>query len=49
MNGRISKNATVSPVYKNGDKSDCSNYRPISVLSTIAKILGKVVYNQLIS
>ena len=35
--------------YKNGDKSDCSNYRPISVLSTIAKILEKIVYNQLIS
>ena len=43
------KNATVSPIYKNGDKSDCSNYRPISVLSTIAKILEKIVYNQLIS
>ena len=43
------KNATISPVYKNGDKSDCSNYRPISVLSNVAKILEKIVYNQLIS
>ena len=41
--------ATVSPMYKNGDKSDCTNYRLISVLSTIAKILEKIVYNQLIS
>ena len=41
------KNAIVSPIYKNGDKSDCSNYRPISVLSTIAKILEKIAYNQL--
>ena len=46
---RVSKNATVSPIYKNGDKSDCSNCRPNSVLSTIAKILEKIVYNQLIS
>jgi hypothetical protein len=32
------KTAFVFPIYKNGDKSDCSNYRPISILSTIAKI-----------
>ena len=43
------KNATISPIYKNGDKSGCSNYRPISVLSNVAKILEKIVYNQLIS
>ena len=43
------KNATISPIYKNGDKSDCSNYRLISVLSNVAKILEKIVYNQLIS
>ena len=41
------KNAVVSPIYKNGDKSDCSSYRPISVLSIIAKVFQKLVYNQL--
>ena len=35
------KTVFVSPIYKNGDKSDCSDYRPISILSTIAKILEK--------
>ena len=43
------ENATISPMYKNGDKSDCSNYRPVSVVPNVAKILEKIVYNQLIS
>ena len=43
------ENATISPIYKNGDKSDGTNYRPVSVLSNVAKILEKIVYNQLIS
>jgi hypothetical protein len=43
------KTTFVFPIYKKGDKSDSSNYRPISILSTIAKILQKTVYNQLIS
>ena len=38
------KNATISPIYKNGNI-----VRPISVLSNVAKILEKIVYNQLIS
>ena len=33
------ENATVSLMYKKGKKSECSNYRPISDLSTVAKIL----------
>ena len=43
------KTAFVSPIYKTGDKSECSNYMPISILSTIPKILEKTVCNQLIS
>jgi len=32
----------VSPVFKAGDKGSMSNYRPISVLPTIAKVFEKL-------
>ena len=35
------KQAKVIPLYKSGDSSNPSNYRPISILSTIAKPLEK--------
>ena len=33
------KAAKVIPVFKKGDKSDCNNYRPISLTSNISKIV----------
>lgn len=33
----------VKPLFKNGDKTDVCNYRPISLISTIAKIFEKVI------
>lgn len=41
------KIAKVTPLYKSGNKSDCSNYRPISVLPVIAKIFEKILYKRL--
>ena len=41
------KIAKVVPIYKNGDVKCVSNYRPISVLPTLSKITGKIVYNRL--
>jgi hypothetical protein len=41
------KIARVSPIYKSGNKKERGNYRPISVLSIIAKIFEKLVYSQL--
>ena len=35
------KMAEVSPIFKNGSKSDLNNYRPISVIPTLAKIFEK--------
>lgn len=41
------KFAKVTPIYKSGEKTDCGNYRPISVISTVAKILEKIIHNQI--
>ena len=41
------KKAKVTPIYKDGDKSDVSNYRPISVLPILSKILERAVHDQM--
>lgn len=41
------KLAHIVPIHKAGDISDCSNYRPISILSTFAKVFESLVYDQL--
>ena len=38
------KLADVIPLYKNKNKDACTNYRPISLLLTISKVLEKIVY-----
>ena len=43
----VLKTAKVIPVHKNDSKLDCNNYRPISLLPNIEKILEKLVYNRI--
>ena len=37
----------VAALFKKGDRCDANNYRPITVLPTISKILEKAVHTQL--
>ena len=39
------KCARVTPLFKQGDPSDLNNYRPISVISVIAKVFERIVYD----
>ena len=42
------KLSLIKPIYKSGDKSSPSNYRPISILPVFPKIFEKVICNRLI-
>jgi hypothetical protein len=37
----------ISPVYKNGSKNLVTNYRPISLLPCISKVLEKIIFNKM--
>ena len=40
------KRARVIPIHKKGRRTDPSMYRPISILSTISKVIEKVIHDQ---
>ena len=40
------KKADVTPLYKSKDEQECTNYRPISLLLTLSKLLEKVMYTR---
>jgi hypothetical protein len=40
------KVSRVTPIYKSGEKHSMTNYRPISVISIVARIIEKLIHNQ---
>ncbi|CAH2086476.1 unnamed protein product [Euphydryas editha] len=41
------KESIITPIYKNGATDDVSNYRPISVLPSISKVIEKLINSRL--
>lgn len=41
------KVASVTPIYKGGDRGDPLNYRPISILPVVSKVLEKILTKQI--
>lgn len=42
------KTAKVVPIFKKGNTQEVNNYRPISLISTMSKVLEKLVYDRLL-
>jgi hypothetical protein len=42
------KESVIVPIYKKGDKTECNNYRDISLLPTTYKILSNILPSRLI-
>ena len=42
------KNSNITPIFKSGDSSLVSNYRPISLLSPFSKCLERQVFNKIL-
>ena len=38
------KRANVTPLHKKNDRANMSNYRPISLLSTLGKVMEKIIF-----
>ena len=38
------KVARLTPIHKGGERDDVGNYRPLSTLSTVARVFEKIIY-----
>lgn len=45
----IFKNAIIKPLYKSGERSEMGNYRPVSLISNVSKIMEKIMKTRLCS
>jgi hypothetical protein len=43
----IWKKGKVTPIYKSGDQTSSNNYRPITILPTLSKLLERIVHRQI--
>lgn len=43
------KISNVKPLFKNGDRTDCTNYRPISLISVFSKIFEKLLKKRIVN
>ena len=41
------KCSKLVPVFKQGDRADLDNYRPISIIPVVAKVFEKIIYDHL--
>ena len=41
------KSAIVLPLFKKGNRNEISNYRPVSLLSTVGKVFERVVFKHM--
>lgn len=41
------KQARVIPLYKKGNKLDPGNYRPVSILSAVSKVIERIIHDQI--
>ena len=40
------KSTRMIPLYKNNDNTETGNYRPVSILDIVSKVLERVIYAQ---
>lgn len=43
------KTGVITPIFKKGDKCSVENYRPISILNSLAKIFEVILYNDILN
>ncbi len=41
------KQARIIPIFKKGGRFECNNYRPVSILSALSKVMEKIIFEQI--
>ena len=40
------ENAHITPIFKDGDRMSVKNYRPISLLCNVSKVLERLIFDK---